>query len=139
MEVTSIVDQGISQSDLKKELEDVLKHSSLLHANGKEKTLSLNHGYKVRRELSDNTYEIQFLVRKDKRFSVEMVNMASFNLMADEEVQFTEQKKQEGVEYIFKAPNWFLLVNQLIEKSKVSEMSSYSKKSTEASVQESPL
>jgi hypothetical protein len=68
-----------------------------------------------------------------------MVNMANFNLMADEEVQFTEQKKQEGVEYIFKAPNWFLLVNQLIEKNRVSEMSSYSKKSTEASVQESPL
>jgi hypothetical protein len=54
MEIINTVEQG----DLKKELEDVLKHSSLLHANGKEGTLSLNHGYKVRRDLGKNTFEI---------------------------------------------------------------------------------
>jgi len=68
-----------------------------------------------------------------------MVSMATFNLMADEEMEFIETKKQEGVEYIFNAPNWFLLVNQLQDKTMISSMSSYSKKSTEASVTQSPM
>ena len=88
-------------AELRRDCETALKKSKLIHANNGDHSLSLNHGYKIRRELAQSVFEIQFLVRKDKRYSVEMVDMAATGFTNEDEVKFLEAKKDEGVEYIF--------------------------------------